>query len=392
MSGARPDLREIAREDERRKRDEAKIIALQSQVDEMRQMVREVLSRQGRNEDQFKNYELALSQVRGLIEQHRHEGAQGAQARQMEDARVRQQLSELDARIEETGRPIRSLQAHVAEVVDTLRRGRDDTQDDQRRYDELKAAIEHIAALAERNVGVVQVMRDSIEGVRTDLEQTQRDLLKAEDDIKIVEQDVRRRLAEVNQNVENLAALIDDMRPIFSQLDAKIDDVRDSITHIDPALEALSDVDTQVQEDIARFYSQTVERDDLLSERIDEVRRHLDTQARDIRQIGEQRHDRLSQRVDGLIDVDRELSYRQNLIEMRLEELRDVDLKLRRELWYLHEIQTRRRLEQVQAELEQVNDARRVAEAEMSNERTERPAERAAPERPAPGERPGGLK
>ena len=54
----------------------------------------------------------------------------------MEDARLRQQLTELDGRIDETGRPIRSIQAHVAEVVETLRRGRDDTQDEQRRYDE----------------------------------------------------------------------------------------------------------------------------------------------------------------------------------------------------------------------------------------------------------------
>ena len=84
-------------------------------------LVRELLSRQGRNEEQFRNYEVGLAQVRAAVDQHRHEVAQTSQARAMEDGRVRQQLTELDARIEETGKPIRSIQAHVAEVVETLR-------------------------------------------------------------------------------------------------------------------------------------------------------------------------------------------------------------------------------------------------------------------------------
>jgi chromosome segregation ATPase len=374
----RNDLRDTAREDERRKRDEAKIVTLQQQLDEMRQLVRELLSRQGRNEEQFRNYEVGLAQVRAAVDQHRHEVAQTAQARAMEDGRVRQQLTELDARIEETGKPIRSIQAHVAEMVETLRRGRDDTHDEQRRYDELRTVIEHVAAIAERSSGISQVLRDSIDSLRTDLEQTQRDLLKAEDASKIVDQEGRRRFAEAAQDTQNILARLEDMRPMFGQLDAKIDDVRSAIVHIDPALEELAHVDGQVQEEIARFYSQTIERDDLLAERIDEIRRYLDTQSRDLRQIVEQRFDKLNARVDGMVDTDRELAYRLNMLEMRLDELREVDVKLRRELWQLHEARTRWRLDQIQAELEIVNETRRAAEAELAAERADR-AERPTP-------------
>lgn len=370
MSG-RNDLRDNVRDDERRRRDEVKITALQQQVDELRQIVREVLSRQGRNEEQFRNYEVGLAQVRAAGEQHRHEMSQAQQARQMEDARLRQLLTELDARIEETGRPIRSLQAHVAEVVDSLRRGRDDTQDEQRRYDELRTVIEHIAAISERNSGVIQVTRGSIDALRADLEQTQRDLLRTEDGAKIVEQEIRRRFAEVGQESQNVLAKFEEIRPVFGQLDAKIDAVRDSLVHIDPALEELAHTDEHTQEELRRLYGQLVERDDLLAERIDEIRRYLDTQARDLRQIVEGRFDRLNVRVDGLIDVDRELSYRLSMTEMRLEELRDVDLKLRRELWQLHEARTRWRLDQAQEELERVTEARRDAETEMTADRAE---------------------
>jgi hypothetical protein len=188
-----------------------------------------------------------------------------------------------------------------------------------------------------------------------------------------VEQEARRRFAEAGQETRNLGARVEDMRPLFGQLDAKIDDVRAAIVHIDPALEELAHVDGQTQEEVARFYSQTLERDDLLAERIEEMRRHLDTQTRDLRQIVEQRFDKLNARVDGLVDVDRELAYRLSMIDMRLDELRDVDFKLRRELWQLHEARTRWRLDQAQAELEVVNETRRAAEAEMSAERSERP-------------------
>lgn len=371
-SGQRPDLRDVARDDERRKRDEAKLVTIQQQLDELRTLIREFTARQGRTEEQFRAYEVALAGQRQTLEQQRHEANQYAQARQLEDARVRQQLADLDARIEETGRPIRSLQAHVTELVDTIRRGRDDSQDELRRHEELKSIIEHIAAITERNSGVASTMRESIAALRTDLEQTQRDLIKAEDAIKIVEQELRRRMTEAGQETRNIAVKLEEIRPIFVQLEARIDDVRNSITHIDPALEELRGVDERIQEETARLYSQTIERDDLLSERIDEIRRHLDTQVRDLRQIGEQRFDRVNVRVDGLSDIDRELAYRLNIIDMRLDELNDVDVKLRRELWHLHELQTRRRLDQVQAEVEAVIDARRLAEQELTQERPDR--------------------
>jgi chromosome segregation ATPase len=382
MTAQRNDLRDVVRDDERRRRDEAKIVALQQQVDELRLLVREMMSRQARNEEQFKNYEVGLSQVRQTVEQHRHEVSQSVQARQMDDARVRQQMSELDARIEETGRPIRSLQAHVADLLDSIRRGRDDNQDDLRRYDELRTTIEHVGAISERNASVIQVTRDSLDVLRADHEQTQRELLKAEDATKIVEQELRRKFAEANQETQNLAARIEEMRPFFTQIEAMIEDIRHSIVHVDPALEELARIDGVIQEEIARFYDQTVERDDLLAERLDEIRRYLDTQVRDLRQLVEQRFERVTTRVDDLADVDRELSYRLNMIEMRLDELRDVDVKLRRELWHLHEAAARRRLDHMQAEVDTINEARRVAEQDLANERGARP-ERA--------ERPGGA-
>jgi chromosome segregation ATPase len=365
-------MRDNVREEERRRRDEARINTLQQQLDEMRSLVREVVSRQSRNEEGFKQYELALAQLRASTEQHRHEVSQTLQARGLEDSRVRQQITELEGKIEDTGRPIRSLQAHIAEITETLRRGRDDTDDEQRRYDELKSIIEHIAALAERNTGVTQVTRESIEGLRTDLETLRRELQLAEDSVKILEQEVRRRSAEVTQDTRNLSVRIDDFKGIFDQLQGEIEDVRASIVHIDPALEQLAEIDGAIKEEIDRYVIQADERDELLSERIDEIRRQIDVQVRDLRQIAEQRYEHVNQRVDSQIDVDRELTYRLNVIDMRIEEVRELWTKLRREVWHIHEQRSRMHLDQAQAELEAVSDARRAAEMDAYTERNDR--------------------
>src|SRR5215208_3905223 len=101
------------RQDDERRRDEARLAAMQNQVDELRQAMREVLSRQGREEELLKHYESATAQNRLAIEQARQEMQQSAQARAIDETRTRQQIVDMDARVEDLTRPIRSLQAHV---------------------------------------------------------------------------------------------------------------------------------------------------------------------------------------------------------------------------------------------------------------------------------------
>ena len=95
------------RQDDERRRDEARLAAMQNQIDELRQAMREVLSRQGREEELLKHYESATAQNRMAIEQLRQEGQQSAQARALDENRTRQQVIDLDARLEDVTRPIR---------------------------------------------------------------------------------------------------------------------------------------------------------------------------------------------------------------------------------------------------------------------------------------------
>ncbi len=104
-----------------------------------------------------------------------------------------------------------------------------------------------------------------------------------------------------------------------------------------------------------------------MAERIEAVYKQLGTEIGDVREIAEQHHERIGQRADTLEDVDRELAYRLNMLEMQIDELRQVDQQLRREVWYLNEQRARVRYEQAQQDLEAVIEARRKVESQRGD-------------------------
>jgi chromosome segregation ATPase len=359
---SRNDFLDFVRENDRRKHDDSKVQTLQQQLDELRQTTRELAARHARLEEHLKVAESAAAQDRIALEQHRHDVSQAAQARQLDEARVRQQLSELSTRIDDSTKPIRTLQAHVGELIDTVRRFRDDDSDVDRRIDELRAVIDHVAAYSERQVAINQGHRDSVQVLRGEIERLQRDLHHTDDSVKIVEHDVRRRVAEVQQDIQNLDTRFQDHAGLWQSLQVQIDEGREFTKAFPAQFEAIDVVLERLDEHLTLINVQARERDDLVSERIEEVREAFEQQLNEVRQIEDLRHQRLDQRFDELEQIDRELSYRINLVEMQLDDLRQEDDRLRRELWYLNEQRVRIRLEQVQEELERVREARREAE------------------------------
>lgn len=363
------------RQDDERRRDEARLAALQNQVDELRQAMREVLSRQGREEELLKHYESATAQNRLAIEQARQEMQQSAQARAIDETRTRQQIVDMDARIEDLTRPIRSLQAHVMELIEGARQKADDSSEYKQRDDALQAQIEHLSAHVDRTGVLIHQARDSIEANREETDGLRRDIVRAEDSIKIVDQDARRRVAEVAQAGETITARIDELRSDLGHLFDLIDDTRRSIVHIDPALEELRGADVGIRQELGRVQAQGVERHELLQERVEDMRGDVDARFADVRLALEQRHERLAERIDGLNDAHRELGFRISQLAGQLDELRLVDAAVRRDLWLLNEQRVRLRLDQAQQELDLIAAQRRDAEGETGAGRVRRPSD-----------------
>lgn len=347
------------RQDDERRRDEARTVALQNQIDELRQAMREMLSRQTRAEEATKLIESSSAQQKLAIDQFRQEALQTAQARALDENRTRQQVSDLESLIEDSTRPIRSLQAHVNELLETSRKKTDDTGQQQRRFDELRAMIEHLSAHSDRTLVISHQLRDSIEGIRTEIDQTRRDVTRSEDAVKIVDQEFRRRIAEIVLVDETLTARIDEFRSDIAHLFDLVDDTRRSIAPLSPQIEELRQIDVDLRADIGRNQAQALERHEITLERAEDVRQETDARFEDQRSTIDQRAERLVERIETAQEAHRELVFRVNALNGQLDELRQIDSALRRDIWYMHEQRVRLRLEQIQQELDLVTGQRR---------------------------------
>jgi len=213
---------------------------------------------------------------------------------------------------------------------------------------------------------VTHQLRDAIDALRAETDQLHRDILRAEDGIKIVDQEARRRITELVQSGENVGARIDELRSDLGHLADLIEDTRRSIVHVDPALEDLRTIDGGLRQDLTRFQAQAIERHELALERAEDTRLETDARFEEVRQTVEQRAERLTERIEELNEVHRQLGFRISALGHQLDELRQADSSLRRDLWHLHEQRVRLRVEQAQQELDLVGTQRRDAEADAA--------------------------
>jgi chromosome segregation ATPase len=364
------------RQEDERQREVARQGALQGQVDELRQALRELASRQVRIEEVIRHYEGGVAQNRLTLDQMRQESQQSAQARALDENRTRQQITEMEQRLDDAVRPVRSLQAHVSELLETSRRRVDDTGQTQRRFEELRAMIDHIQAVSDRNTVASHQVRDAVEAMKSDLDQIRRDQLRVDDAVKIVDQEARRRISEVAESAESVITRLDELRADIAHSFDLIDETRRSIVHIDPAIEELKKVDVDLRQEIAKVNQQAIERHDVVVDRIDDVRTVADGQVAEVRQAQDQRIDRFNERIDDVVSQYRELGVRIGVVANQLEELKLVDETIRRDLWQLHEQRVRLRLEQAQQELDQVSGMRRLDSEKPPAKQIARPADR----------------
>lgn len=337
---------------------------MQQQVDELRQALRELASRQVRLEDNIKQSDGMTVQNRIHLDQIKQEGAQSIQARALDENRTRQQIADLEQQLSDATRPIRSLQAHVTELLETNRKKTDDTGQSQRRIDEIKTLIDNLQALGDRNAVVTHQLRDAIDASRSEIEQVRRDIIRNEDAVKVVDQEARRRIAEVAQVTEGFGSRMDEIRSDLAHAFDLVEEVRRSVTHVDPALEALQEADAATRVELNRLQAQSVERHEMLVERIDDSRSNSETHLLELRTSMDQRFERISERIERLTEEFRQLEFKVSTVGLSIDELKQTDAGLRREVWTLHEQRLRTRLEQVQQELEQVTGSRRSVEAE----------------------------
>src|SRR5947209_6059287 len=266
---ARQDMDARVRDEERRRREAVTINNLQQQIDELRALMRDHAARVGRGDEIVKGVEASIADVRTGLEEHRRGTVQYAQARQLDENRIRSALADMHGGISEAHGSIRQLQAQTAELIEQSRARRDTTEHTNRRFDELQSQISRAFAQQERLIEVMKGLREGIEEVRVEAAQARRDYQRVDDAIRIVDSEAKRRVVEVEQRIEVLPPRIEESLRRVSAVESVLKNIGDEFARIHNSLQHLADIDIRQDEVVAQYNEQALERHDLVLERIE---------------------------------------------------------------------------------------------------------------------------
>jgi myosin heavy subunit len=354
--------------------DDARLLALHNLVDELRQALRELAGRQVRLEEMIRQDDATEIQNRLQIEQVRQDVQQSNAARMLDENRTRQTITEIDGRVDDFTRTLRALQSHVNELLEASRRKVDDSALTTRRFEEMRAQVEDVRSIADRAIVLTYEMREGHAAGREEADELRRDLMRVEDQIKMLDQDMRRRVADVQSGTDGFNLRLDEIRSDLAHAFELVEQQRRVLVPMEPAIDELREKDALLRQDITRYAAQTSERIEAVIERQETMGADLESRVVDLRQIQEQRMDRVNERIGELEEQQRNVTYRASGLANELEGLRQSEDALRREMLTLHEQRVRLRMEQVQQELDYLARVRREGEGE--------PAAPASPGRP----------
>lgn len=358
---ARP---ESYRDQDDRKRDDVRYHSILADLEEMRSTLREVMEDRDSNIVHIKEQASEIAHLQQALEQATNESRQASQAAALNENRTRQFVEELEERLDDAIRPVRSLQSHVTDLLEQNRRKVDDSTQNKERFGEIGTSIEHLSAQTDRTSAVAHGLRDGIDAIRGEVDELRRDMLRTDDATKIVDQDSRRRVQGVSDLMDGFNARLDEIRADITHTSETIDDTRRSLVHIDPSLDELRTGEQSLRADFTKIQGVSDERYDQLIDMIEEQRQETDARFDQLRHALEERIERLSERLEESNDSIRETGYKISEINSHVEELKQQDAALHRDIWYLHEQRVRVRLEQVQEELDLATAQRRDAEGE----------------------------
>ncbi len=348
-----------ARDEERQRRDATTINNLQQQIDELRALVRDQVARGGRGNEIVKSVEAAITDVRADLDDHRRGQVQYAQARQLDENRIRAALADMHGGITEAHSSIRTLQAQATELIEQTRARRDTTDVTNRRFDELQSQITRTFAQQERLVDVMKGLRESIEEVRVEAAQARRDFQRFEDAIRIVDSEAKRRIIEVDQRIDVIPPRVEESLKRVAAVETAFKSVGEEFARLHNGLTNLAAIDVRQEEVYLTFNEQALERHDLVLERLEEVRQQGDAIDRDLRHAAEERDTYLASRIDLSDDALRDVAHRITLVNTRVDEVGQRVGDVRKELARASEQQVRSRFKQVQQELEEVVELNR---------------------------------
>ena len=350
------DIRDNLRDDERRRRDEARLSAMQEQIDELRLLLRESGSRYTKVEETQGDIEEALTGLVARIEGVRGEARAAVDARFVEFTRLRGEVEEISQRYTAAIQPIPNLQSQIIEQGNQARTKFQELGEERQRLGELQVQVDRLPPQVERSVEIARGVRDELATVRAEIDAVRADWRKTHDAVGMVEQDNRRRIGELVTKLEDTNKRIDALKEELPPLEVQIGRVRAELTAALPRFETLEAANGELREELDRVAILGVECHVKATERTDEARAALEERLRLVERLNDTRFGSTMARFGDLEEADRAIGHRITLLAVRLEELRDQDAAIRVEVRRLEELRLRVRMEQTQHETQVITE------------------------------------
>lgn len=372
------------REDDQLKRGEAQLYQQQQQIDELRRLLREQVARQATVEEYLKQSQTQVLQVRDMLDRQVTDFNQAIQVRMLEEHRIKQDMAELQVRVNEPIKPIRELRSQLTELVDQRRRETEQIGLDKHALDKLATQIRDTQANIGRLDGHIKDLREAVKITANAQEFYQRELERIMDIIHNNEQTVRRQAEEFREEIKGLRAEVQLFANRISRLEdlQRIDSAR--IEEFPPVLEVLRTEDERIMTNIVRAEKVMSERVAIVQDRIEEIRQQTETQFFNINQLFSGQVESDTARFSQLDDRIRIQDAMAQELQLRIEQIKQISDAEIYDIYQMTDTLYKFKAEQAQAEYEMMRQNRAKSQsAGINGRRAIRTMRRRVEEEPA---------
>ena len=340
------------REEEHLKKGEAQVFQLQQQVDELRRVVREQMSRQHSIEENAKQAEARYITLRDTVDKAVNELGQTMQVRGLEGHRLKQDIAELQVKVSEPIKPIRELRSQMQEFAETRRLTVDQMSLDKQALERLAGVQRDIMAQVGRQDAMYKDLREAIKITANAQEFYQRELERLVEIQHTIEQTARRQVEEVRELIKEVGSGI----TTYNNRIARLEDLQRADTQrfeeILPYFEQLREEDERQLQIMQRLEKLLDDRFSLYAVRLEEVRQQSEGQFFNLNQMIASQADSTADRFVSLDERVRAADGVLHEIQGRIEEIKQVEDTEIYDIYQQEESRLLRMVEQAQSELD----------------------------------------
>jgi chromosome segregation ATPase len=308
-------------EEERiRAADQSQFVHLQSQIDELRRLLKDQTNRYQLITEQTRKTESALAQMQGLIDDHREEITLTVERTRRDIAELRRDMAAARMQVDEVTSPIREMIAQIQQLADARKQDRE--------Y--VSTFLVRIDALEQTHQGLhnqIKAMEDNYRQLALQLDRLRdadtialQDIRRLSEEAQVERQQVRRQIMDTAQlfegkdeEVKALTHRLDRLDDLQQRFDLTVATFTEQITSLNSEV-AVYDREIKRVEQIANDWFM------LNQERLEELRQQSNEKLDELRDIDQNHLQQLTAWLERLDSLLRELEQRQGRSVHRIEQ------------------------------------------------------------------------